>query len=449
MSEKQYFVPAPLMARVQKHLMEGMRKRKAQYMYDGFRVQGVLLSAPATLMRQFLKRMQLSVGYLGDVNDHSVAVLSHGGSTTLRISEGHVFGQHQSDARHVEDVCNLLSSISGLEVCVHFDVEDAVTPVMLPRKRGAVYPEACIHIIVGSSPMGDSVNYESDRACGVSFYPDGATALFPGATKGRGYRVLDADEKCIGQIVGDSIFLFAPVANKETIKTLTTHGDLFKKMLCRAWNAQLGPRDAGVRSMPITSRQHYTTVLGTMDNLLPTVLAKRIADNDRYLKNLRRQYTRIVAERQQFLLMQKTFEENSCFGKPQERNTAWRVLKGIPEFKTYTWREEGLQILTNHIVQEYEGVRYLLGVYGARIELAGRVSLWCEHSFHPKGAGHPHISKQGVTCFGNIEFALGDAAAEGRFSDVALLLAQWFRSGYEPHLADFKIEEWPIQGRNT
>ncbi len=451
MSQKsvQYFLPEPTFARAQKHHVNGIRKKRVHYLYDGFRVQGVLLTAPRSLMRRFVQSARLSPALVGEVHSMQVPVLTDGGSSTLSIGTEHAFGKSPSDAQHVQEVGNTLSIISGLEVCIDFPQEEEIAPVMRQRKKGAVYPAASIHIVVGSSPMGDSITYEGEKACGISFLSDGEASSFPGATRGRGYRVNDVEDTCIGQVVGDSIFLFAPVRLKEAIKTFTTHGDLFKKMLCCAWNAQLTAAARSELVLPISDPLGYQAVLSMMDKLLPRVIEKRLTETDRQIEVLRRRYARLLSERQQFRVMQRGFVTNPYFGPIEERTKAWKVLQSIEEFKEYAWRENGLQILTHPVVHEYEGIRYVLGVYGARIELEGRVTLWCEHSFHPKGAAHPHISRQGVTCFGNIEFALREAAAEGRLSDAALLLAQWLRHGYEPHLADFKIEEWPTQGRRT
>ena len=445
--QMQYFLPEPVMARMRKHLITGIRRTRARYQYDGFVVQGVLLTAPRSLMRRFVQSAKLSPSLVGEVHSTQVPVLTDGGSSTLSIDAEHAFGASPSDAQHVQDVGNMLSIISGLEVRIEFPQEEEVAPVMLQRRKGAVYPAASIHVVVGSSPMGDSITYEGEKACGISFSPDGEASSFPGATRGRGYRVNDSDDTCIGQVVGDSLFLFAPVRLKETIKTFTTHGDLFKKMLSCAWNAQLTAAARSELVLPISDPLGYQAVLSMMDKLLPRVIEKRLTETDRHIETLRRRYARLLSDRQQFRVMQRGFVANPYFGPIEERTKAWKVLQSIEEFSEYTWRENGLQIQTQPIVHEYEGKQYVLGIYGVRMELEGRVTLWCEHSFHPKGAAHPHISKQGVVCFGNIDFALREAAAEGRLSDAALLLAQWFRSGYEPHFADVKIEEWPTQGR--
>lgn len=442
----EYFLPEPLRRFTSASLLRGIAQKKAVVEHDGFKVRGVLLSGARPLLRKFAQRTNLARGLIGRLGDRLVPILGNGGSVVLTVSKTHALSKAPADIAHVTSVAEILSCLSGLEVQLSIPDVSRTPPLSGVRLNGSCYPHARIHVVLGASPTGETITYEGARACGVPFYDDGRLVSFPGATRGRGRRVYDQEDCCIGQIVGDSIFLFAPAHVEEIAKVFTTRGELFKKMLACAWNAQLETPKKDLPELPITDKKQFKAVLQIVDDTVPGLFARRLAKVDARLHELQQTYAGLVAERHRLRVMQVRLQAEPHYGAQKERVKAWDVLRRIPEYESFTWREDALQIRTRPIVAEHEGKRYLLGTYGARIETEGRVSLWCETSFHPKGHAHPHISKEHVVCFGNIDFELREAAAEGRFADAGLLLVEWFRRGYEPHLADFKIEEWPLVG---
>jgi hypothetical protein len=419
--------------------------RKGVLEQSGFKIAGTYYTARAPVMKQTLKRAGLSKGSMGSVSGKPV-VLAYSRekvSCVIECDKKHDAAQDKEAIEHFTRAGRELSLLSGLEVVIVLSLEATIAPRRHLHHARARYPARQITVVVGSSPPGETKKYTGKKVCGVYFRDDEAEYQYMAVTRGRGQYITDSDGVPAAQLVDQTLYLFAPAQCRAGLKALTTCGDLFGKLLRTGWNAIVDGFTKKARLLPIKNEQGYREVLYTIDKMLLSDVGRQLKEIDDELETLRSRYTALQIRRHSLHEVRNTWKDKPLYGPSEDRGEAWRVLASIKELASFSWDARTFQLKTRMIVQEYGGNLYALGTFGARLDIDGLISVWCEETLHPHGAPHPHISKHGSVCFGNIDFELRDAMAEGRISDAVTLLIRWLTSGYDPRVADTKIEEWP------
>lgn len=100
-----------------------------------------------------------------------------------------------------------------------------------------------------------------------------------------------------------------------------------------------------------------------------------------------------------------------------------------------------ITILTEPIVLEHEGRRYLIGEFALEVDLNGTITITNLSNTITKGGWeHPHV-QGGMPCLGNVRDGLMKLLGEGALVPLTSILIQFLES-YDPETAYSKIESW-------
>jgi hypothetical protein len=127
----------------------------------------------------------------------------------------------------------------------------------------------------------------------------------------------------------------------------------------------------------------------------------------------------------------------------QEIECEVQALKNIPGVSLVCMVSGALELHSKDVVVMHQGVRYQLGTYALRITTDFSPVVYAHTTYHPNGVAHPHIGPSGAVCFGNITYALIEAASEYNRVRVAELVFGWLFDGYDEAIAETPITEWP------
>lgn len=328
---------------------------------------------------------------------------------------------------------------TGRKATMHF--VDGPGFVPFPKGRD-------IHFVVGASPTGSIRESDHSHVCGVRVQEKGKYVRFWGPTEGVGTLVKDKEGNLVGQIVNSTVYLFVPTPASASFLFGGREGaDMYSRAIKCAWKTMIG-KQKRLKVSRIKNADDYRQFIekqygsmGRLFDLQQNLIDIRISDTTDKLRTL-------YAEKETYLRL-KTLELAKTEKEKAEAPVRdWERMQKHPLVKRIRSVEGALHLETRRIIAEHEGKYYNFGKFMLRLELGGTPSIWSEHPTHPKRAQHPHISKTGVICFGNIAVPLTQAMGELRMADALELLLDWLREGYDPNLADNKIEEWPKVRRN-
>jgi hypothetical protein len=100
-----------------------------------------------------------------------------------------------------------------------------------------------------------------------------------------------------------------------------------------------------------------------------------------------------------------------------------------------------ITILTEPIVLEHEGHRFLIGDFSLEVDLNGTITIRNLSNTITKGGWeHPHV-QGGMPCLGNVRDGLMKLLGEGALVPLTSILIQFLES-YDPETAYSKIESW-------
>lgn len=300
-----------------------------------------------------------------------------------------------------------------------------------------------VHFVVGASPAGSIKESDHARVCGIRVHKEGKYIRFWGPTEGMGTLVKDKEKGMVGQIVGSTVYLFVPTPASATFLFEGTEGaDMYSRAIKCAWKTMTG-KQKRLKVSRLKSADDYRQFIeeqyGSMGKLMglqQNLIDIRIQDTTDKLRTL-------YAEKESYLRLSQLEEAKTEKEKTEAPVRDWERMQKHPLVKRIRSVEGAIHIQTRKIIAEHEGKYYNLGRFMIRLEFGGTPSIWSEHPTHRNRAQHPHISKTGVICFGNIAVPLTQAMGELRMADALELLLNWLCEGYDPNLADVKIEEWP------
>jgi hypothetical protein len=243
------------------------------------------------------------------------------------------------------------------------------------------------------------------------------------------------------QVLGSNFYFLIPLTDTFNAKTSE---QIFSCLLARAWDEYRERSKRPSNSTQNIGEAKFRQAVNTWVEAWPAALRGEIAK----VEDLIRAHQEILAmnyrSKRELEVVLDGYMSAPYVKEIRTRLPAdFRKIKELPEVARVGIVHEGLHVETVPIDIEHDGKRYTLGAFVLRINARGGVTVWSEAPTHPKGIPHPHISKNGVACFGNATDAITKHAAQFRFYDCVLLVVLWLTRGYTPALALVKIEEWP------
>lgn len=301
-----------------------------------------------------------------------------------------------------------------------------------------------LHIFSNAGPPGDFAlhflydvfgMYLTDSRTGPNCRQD---------SRGRGLVLMDGDVP-VGQIVGTNIYLFIP-----TVKFFhePASGAIFRQLLELAWG---GLRKAAAAEEPnaLSARKSQDAFVACGSGWITnwsTSCQKLANETDQQIRVLQKQLASLLRDKRSFEISAQAFVQSTDVAEAIDRLPKdFRRLQRNSNVARVAIKEEGIHIETKLLHAEHGGKTYVLGRYVIRIDRSGAVNVWCEQTLHPTGVPHPHIQKDGGTCYGNAIEAISKLASQHRYADTVELVLRWLIAGYTPALALVKIEEWPEQ----
>ena len=183
-------------------------------------------------------------------------------------------------------------------------------------------------------------------------------------------------------------------------------------------------------------------------SVLPAIYRTKLAAKEEETAAAHSKYVDLLRDQRMCREAMRMFEGRigEIRSNPAEVTDTWRRLRDHPLIERFYVIESAIHVETKAILCEHEGGAENTGSVVIRFPLNGSFTVWGLKPTHPKGIAHPHINPHGGACFGNVETAIQSAALDGRIADGFDLVLRWLVEGYDPTLAQSKIEEWIPKG---
>jgi hypothetical protein len=177
-----------------------------------------------------------------------------------------------------------------------------------------------------------------------------------------------------------------------------------------------------------------TYVQHERDNFL-TKMEEELKDVDEELTELNKKVCRLLLQRRLLQARITSYPEVIC--APQEEIVSdWKHLSNHP-LVDYLERsmDDKLHVHTKDVlVSDEQGFVRHLGRFIIRIEKFTTVTVWSKYLTHPERRAHPHISKFGLVCFGNVTAEINRLLGNGSEAQVVILVLAWLAEGYDADL---------------
>jgi hypothetical protein len=409
----------------------------------GFILPGVVVCGAGSNLRAFMERYSLSVSRKVMVGKEEYAtLLPH--SEIAKPVEEHLevdsfFEKFPDVAREISEILLHLGSESGYSFVFHGVKNEIVQP----------YPEndlGKLHVVIGTSPPCGNPQRTS-ILCGVRIRTGFDEVNRPGPAPARGVGVHDDNKRMVAQIIGSTIYMMLPTDDQDHFLLMSkkSEADLFRKAFVYPWNVIMkGEEKEDELKIATTFDEYRATIAAGHEKLMKDAeeMTKKYEEEIRDLqKELRKKY-RDLSNMNFFV---RSYRRNpsidlSNIGALQKD---WDMLNRDPIFSTIHSDRGFCEMKTKPVFITERGVRYPMNTYTIHLIFPDQIYIWADNPTHPKRMVHPHISSDGVICFGNASMAIDRALSEIKIGRTAVLVLRWLEDGYDKKLAVTKIEEWP------
>jgi hypothetical protein len=453
MAEISYFLPCGLKSALEHTTAEPLTVTEEIAEIDGFKIPGFALSGKTEDLHAFVTSATLNFGLhvinkaLGKQTIFARDMILTGKELRTRLAADSMvmvppelgrrdFFRRLGFMDDLQATLSRLSDYSGLQIL--FDVRESGFAPAFPRGH------RMLHVVLGASAPGEVVPFEASSMCGTHLTNDGSVVtLENGASFGSGFMASTEKDEVVGQVVGNTLYVFVPLAVQfERVVREQDGLGLFKKALRHVWNAYVANHEEKELA-PVSQVAEYTDLMGDWLDFFPSIKRGMIDTAERKARELHAAY---LQKLQYVQILKAELGSAVALRNHHDRSKSeseWERLTSNPLLKNIGILHRGLQAVTHPIICEYDGRRYSLGSYIIRLSQDGSVAVWAEKSLHPSGYPHPHIGWSGKACFGNISIAIDLAAIERRQADAIELVLRWLTEGYDPKLAEIPINEWP------
>lgn len=355
-------------------------------------------------------------------------------SVTLDYDKEDFLAKNPAVERQIRKVLEKFAARVAKNITMHFVKGPAFQP--FPK-------DDALHFVVGATAPGAIGAIELSHVCGVRLNERGRYIRMDGPTAGVGFLVKDEDKETVAQVVDSTAYLFIPSPSRCPFHFEGSEAtDLYSRLVDLVWKTmkreRKHPKAQSIESLS-AYRECVGKHLGGMSKLLETqkeiinIQIEKKLDELRSLYSQKENYGRLAA-----FEAQRTDED-----RRELPMRDWSRIEKMPLVERVLWVEDAMHVRTKRIIVEYEGVYYDFGKFMIRMALCDTPAVWALCPTHPERVAHPHISRNGIVCFGNVSVPLAQAAGEGRMADALELMMKWLVEGYDPNLADTKIETWP------
>jgi hypothetical protein len=454
MADITYFLPCALKSALEHETARSLTVTEVTAEVDGFKIPGYALSGEFEDLATFVTKATLDFG-MHQIYAATGTQVLFARDTILIGDTPHARLAAKSTAMQSIDVMrsdlgklrplvddllgtlDQLSDYTGLEFIL--DLRDGGFAPIFPRNR-----KNLVHIVMGASAPGEVVPLRASHFCNTELMRDGSELkLDYGPSSGSGTVVYDDGKELVGQVVENSLFVFAPLGVQFARVLREKDGiGLFKKMLRYVWNIYV-TNPKGDEPTLFGSPEDYAESIETWLDFYPSIKRSMVKAAERDMHDAYKEY---LSKLRNVQWLRAGLQDGIAVQQNYDRELArsdWERLSSNPLLKSFGKLDKGFQAITQPIISEFDGVRYRLGSYHIRIALSGHVAVWSEEATHPGGIAHPHIGWSGNPCFGNISIAIERAGIERRIADAIDLVLRWLIEGYDPGLAETPITEWP------
>ena len=306
-----------------------------------------------------------------------------------------------------------------------------------------------IEIVIGASPPGSLADVERKSICGIPIDRHNYYVRTETIATGRGILVKDSEGTAVAQIIDSTFYFFIPRLDKlnwmfkdSGIGTL-----LFKRIFKLAWNAFV-LQQSGFQESPLDTSEQFVAFVQSSHDRFTQIYRERLSHNDIAITVALEKYRELLRDRQMMLEVINLFEGKGAGHRNNsiESIETWQRLRANPLIHRLYVIERGIQIETTAIMCEHDRGAENIGSVVIRYPPFGSFTVWGLKPTHPKGIAHPHINPRGNACFGNVMTAIETAASEGNIAEGFERVLRWLTQGYDPQLAETKIEEWMHTG---
>lgn len=341
----------------------------------------------------------------------------------------------------IEETLLSLSKVTGIEFVLHTD------PILVPQHAS----DGQINVILGAPPgSGNPIKRTAHPETGKSYSLWGVgRAVCEGAARGWGEVIEGPDELPIAQIIGRNFYLF--VSTHKIALPILPEGsgaDMFGYAMRMAWNAFI----RGVKEPeqhPLDNPDMMQMFLGMTESIETVRRGKELERLQTALSDIRAQYQDTLNQirRVEGLLRPSIARVADVITDPP----SWDEATGHPLFERMYTAEHLLHVETKPVVVEGR----MLDAYTLRFDTSLTNDRWnvviynTKKPLHPLAIPHPHISKHGGVCFGNVGLLIDEALINHNIPRAIKLALQWLAKGYDADIARHKIEEWPLAEADT
>ncbi len=348
---------------------------------------------------------------------------------------------HEVIVDRIYDCAINIALVSGKEVELHFgDVHSVFQPY---------FETGRIHFVFDMSPPGSTNVQEVAKIFDYRVAPAGEVQVAHGPSEDIcGLTIPEQgdekdDEFYIGQIIGETIYVFVPI-RKDTLPILTNEQNPLIQSMQKVWSEydaiQLSDKDT-LSLQTISSYEEFASHQKQVRSKTHQRFQKKydVLQNDieQLETRLREAYDSQMIYRA-ILTGAKTFPQH-------DSEKDWEELKRCPYFSHLTRNKIGIIHYHSQPVHilDVNGELRDVGSFSIRFRAGESLILWSNRITHPSRIPHPHIGTQGQLCFGNVSTLMQKYSGTGEEIKAILLALRWLFEGYESALAEHKLEEWP------
>lgn len=330
-------------------------------------------------------------------------------------------------------VLRRLAQVSGYDVI--FDAKN-----LMNGEYGKIVPVNTLHIYTNSNPPGEKGHVSRIRLFGRPIKSDAWQISCSNPVPGRGLVCKDKEEQPVVQLLGNSWYLLFPAIS---FYHAPDSDNILNQTLTMALEAhqQDRPKKAAVCTL-----SELVKLARNWDTEILEINMRGLKEADDFIERAQRQLADAIRMRTFRLKTIARIKADGAARRDDEQNKKlFARLFANPLIESIKLHDGALHVRTRRIEALFDGHAYDLGIFTIHVDpYHGQVAVWCELSTHPNGVPHPHISPEGIVCYGNASRAIATAAGEQRVVDVIEYILRWLVQGYTPELAQYKIEDWPI-----
>lgn len=409
-------------------------------------LKGFVLSGKQQTLERYIKKHGLIAEHLIETKGGFCGVLypkrAHNNTVTITDNADRIARTPNVDTE-IKMVLGTIAKASGLRFNVLVDQGPAIPP--FPKEDGVV------NVVIGAAPPGAIDEAYDDVLCGVRLDQKGHFVYRRIATNGRGVILRDEQDKTFAQLVDTTLYLLVPVTKFEAFALLDSVSGpgLFQKVFVPAWDAYMSPeKHRAVKPRRIISSDIYDKEMQISFGLRTIAGEEAIKKQERHVTDRLEKYLEALGQLATLsdLMIGIDKREKEIFSRLK---ADWERLSSHPLIESIEKVGEAVHFKTSMLSMEYQDKRYRLGAYTIRYSPGNMVSVWAHEYVHPKRIDHPHISPGGIVCFGNVSQNVYESAMRMDMVEMVETILRWLTEGYVPHLADTKIEEWPMEKGNA